>query len=328
VSDILAGLLGAALATNAPDAVSNYVAEKTGVTLSIPGSYNTNDPVEVEFHKILLDDDAAEKDVMGWMDNADSFTKAGGGKPSATLNLKIQQRLDVVKKEYADFVQLHPKHVNARLAYGSFLNDNNDDEGSLKQWETAAELAPDNPAAWDDLGNFWALGHHGQIKKGIDCYEKAIKLDANQSTYYHNLALTVYMYRTDAEEYYHIDGHQVFDKALGLYRQAIKLDPDNFILFSDYAECFYGTNPPRWKEGLEAWTEALNIAHDEGEREGVNIHLARINLKLGNFGQAQANLNTITNANYAVMRDRLQHNLKAALEKGKTNAPQSPAGAK
>jgi cytochrome c-type biogenesis protein CcmH/NrfG len=87
------------------------------------------------------------------------------------------------------------------------------------------------------------------------------------------------MYRKDAREYYHLEEQQVFDKALALYRQAIKLDPDNFVLFTDYAESFYGTNPPRWKDGLAAWTEAFKIAHDDGEREGVYIHLARIHLK-------------------------------------------------
>jgi tetratricopeptide (TPR) repeat protein len=325
VSDLLAGLLGAVLATNSPQAVSNLVAEKAGFSIPV---VNTNDPVEKEYYQILLDDDAAEKEVLGWMDNADAFDKAGGGKASPTLNLKIQQRLDIVKKEYQDFVQLHPNHVNARLAFGSFLNDNNDDDGALKQWETARDLAPNNPAAWCDLGNFWARGHHGEIQKGMECYDKAIALDTNQSVYYHNLAVTVYMYRADAREYYHLTEQEVFDKALALYRKAIKLDPDNFVLFTDYAECFYGTNPPRWKDGLEAWTEALKIAHDEGEREGVNIHLARINLKLGNFGQAQANLNVVTNENYAPMKARLARNLKAALDKAKTNSLPATIGGK
>jgi tetratricopeptide (TPR) repeat protein len=321
VSDLLAGLLGAVLATNSPQAVSNLVAEKTGFSIPV---INTNDPVEREYYQILLDDDAAEKEVLGWMDNADAFEKAGGGKASPTLNLKIQQRLDVVKKEYQDFIQLHPKHVNARLAFGSFLNDNNDDDGAFTQWDTACQLAPDNPAAWDDLGNWYAFGHHGQVKKGLECYDKAIQLNPNQSVYYHNLAVTVYMYRKDASEYYHLEEQQVFDKALALYRQAIKLDPDNFVLFTDYAECFYGTNPPRWKDGLAAWMEALKIAHDDGEREGVYIHLARIHLKLGDYDQARANLDLVTNVNYADFKKRLTRNLNAALDKAKTNAPASP----
>lgn len=328
VSDLLAGLLGALLATNSPQAVSNLVAEKTGLPLPVTTVVSTNDPDENEFHRVLLDDDAAEKEVLGWMDNADAFTKAGGGKPSPTLNLKIQQRLDGIKKEYQDFIERHPKHVNARLAFGSFLNDNHDEEGAFTQWDTARQLDPTNPAAWDDLGNYYVFSQQALVKKAFDCYDKAIELNPGQSVYYHNLAVTVYMYRKDAREYYHLEEQQVFDKALALYRQAIKLDPDNFVLFTDYAESFYGTNPPRWKDGLEAWTEALKIAHDDGEREGVYIHLARIHLKLGDYDQARANLDAVTNANYAAFKERLTRNLNAALDKAKTNAPPSTAGGK
>jgi len=321
VSDLLGVLLGAVLATNSPQAVSNLVAEQTGIHL--PVTTVTNDPADAEFRRIMLDDDAAEKEVLGWMDNAGAFAKAGGGDSKITLNLRIQQRLDGIKKEYQDFIDRHPKHVNARLAFGSFLLDNNDDDGAFKQWDTARQLDPNNPAAWDDLGNYYLASHSGQIKKVFECYDKAIELDPGQSVYYHNLAVSVYMYRKDAEEYYHLDETQTFDKALALYRQAIKLDPDNFILFSDYAECFYGTNPPRWKDGLAAWTEALKIAHDDGEREGVCIHLARIHLKLGEYDQAKADLNAVTNTNYAELKTRLTRNLNAALEKAKTNAPPS-----
>ena len=122
------------------------------------------------------------------------------------------------------------------------------------------------PRAWNNLANYY--GHRSPVKKAFEYYAKAIELDGNESVYYHNLAVTVYLFRTDAEEYYHLTEQQVFDKALDLYRKAIALDPDNFVLFSDYAESFYGTKPPRWQDGLAAWTEALKIAHDDLERRG------------------------------------------------------------
>ena len=309
-------LLGAALAANPPPAATNLAAEKTGLSIPV---INTNDPVENEYYRVLLDDDAAEKEILGWMDNADAFAKAGGGPSPLTLNMKIQQRLDGIKKEYEDFTERHPNHVNARLAFGSFLNDNRDDEGALAQWEAARQLAPANPAAWNNLANLY--GHRGPIKKAFEYYGKAIELNPSAPVYYHNLAATVYLFRKDAGEYFHLNERQIFDKSLALYRQAIKLDPDNFILFSDYAESFYGANPPRWKDGLEAWTEALKIARDEVEREGVYIHLARIHLKLGDYEQARSDLDVVTNANYAGLKERLTRNLNEA----KTNTPAAGA---
>jgi tetratricopeptide (TPR) repeat protein len=323
VSALLLGILGAVLSTNPSPAVSNLVAEKTGASAPL---INTNDPVEAEYYRILLDDDAAEKDILRWSDDSEAFDKAIGGDPKVTLHMRIQQRLDRVRREYEDFLQLHPEHVNAHLAFGSFLNDTHDEDGAVKQWDTARQLAPANPAPWNNLANIY--GHHGPVKKAFEYYSKAIELDTNEPVYYHNLAVTVYLFRKDAADYFTLSEQQVYDKSLELYRKAIQLAPDDFVLFSDYAETFYGTNPPRWKEGLEAWTEALKVAHDEDEREGVCIHLARINLKLGHYDDARMRLNAVTNAAYAVLRDRIAKNLNQAILKEQTNAPAKSAEGK
>ncbi len=164
-------------------------------------------------------------------------------------------------------------------------------------------------------------GHRGPVAKAFEYYAKAIDLDPKESVYYHNLAVTVYLFRKDAGEYFKLTEPEVFDKSLELYRQAIKLAPDDFVLFSDYAESFYGTNPPRWRDGLEAWTEALKIAHDEDEREGVYIHLARINLKLGNYDQARMRLNGVTNQEYATLRNRITANLNLGYRRRNNQRP-------
>ena len=316
------GLLSAALSTNPPAAISNLVAEKTGISIQ---AVNTNDLVEMAYHKVLLDDDTAEKDVIKWTADAAAFAGAGAGQPQFTLQSRIRQRLDGVKAEYEDFIAHHPDHANIRLAYGSFLNDTHDEDGAVAQWDKARELNPKNPAAWNNLANYY--GHRGPVKKAFEYYAKAIELDGNESVYYHNLAVTVYLFRTDAEEYYQLNEHQVFDKSLDLYRKAIQLDPDDFVLFSDYAESFYGTKPPRWTDGLAAWTEALKIAHTDVDREGVYIHLARINLKLGHFDDARRSLDVVTNEMYATLKKRITRNLNDAIVQAATNSPalSSPA---
>jgi tetratricopeptide (TPR) repeat protein len=322
VSVLLAGLLGAVLATNAPPVVSNLVAEKTGLSVPV---INTNDPVENEYYKILLADDAAEKDVLKWTDDAEAYAAVGGEEAKLTLHARIKTRLDDIHWQYDDFLVRHPNHVNAHLAFGSFLNDTGDEEGAAAQWEAARKLAPTNPATWNNLGNYY--GHFGTVTNAFEYYAKAIELDTNQSVYYHNLAVTVYLYRADARDYYHLAEQEVFDKALALYRQAIQRAPDDFILYSDYAESFYGTNPPRWKDGLEAWTAALKISRDEVEREGVFVHLARINIKLGNYDAARERLGAVTNALYAKIKKTITRNLNEALATAASNAPAPPPAA-
>jgi tetratricopeptide (TPR) repeat protein len=281
------------------------------------GAVTNDDQVEAEYRKVLRDDDAAEQDVLGWVNNAEASAKAGSVLTNATLHLRIERRMDSVHREYQDFVDQHPNHVNARLAYGSFLYDMNDQDGAVAQWEKARQLAPTNPATWNNLAKYY--GQAGPVTKAFEYYDKAISLDTNQSVYYHNQAALIYLFRKQAADYYHLTEQQTFEKSLDLYRTAIKLAPDDFVLFTDYAQCFYGCHPPRLQEGLEAWSQALKLARDEAEREGVYLHLARIHLRLGQYEQARTNLDAVTNMDYAEVKNQIASNLVAALSMPATN---------
>ena len=104
---------------------------------------------------------------------------------------------------------------------------------------------PKNPAAWNNLANYY--GEYGGVTNAFAYYAEASRLAPAEPVYLHNLATTVYLFRSDAETFYHLTEPQVFDKALDLYRQAMKLDPANFILATDYAESYYEIKPLRTK---------------------------------------------------------------------------------
>lgn len=299
MSKLLVGLLSALVSTNQPVAVSNLVESTTGLSVNVP---DTNDPVEREYLKLLAEDDAAHAEIDKWIVEDRSKEEH-----SATLNLRIKQRLEEVKKSYEDFLEQNPKHVRAHLAFGSFLQELHEEEEGVKHWEKARELNPENPASWNNLANYF--GHRGPVKKAFEYYAKAMELDPKEPVYPWNFATTVYLFRKDAMEFYGINETQVFDKALDLYRRAMKLAPNDFILASDYAQSFYGTKPPRYKEGLVAWTDVMKLARDDIERDGVRIHLGRINWKLGNLDEARRQLNAVTNSMYARSKKKLLENV-------------------
>jgi predicted negative regulator of RcsB-dependent stress response len=70
---------------------------------------------------------------------------------------------------------------------------------------------------------------------------------------------------------------------------------------------------------LKSWTNALSLAANEVEREGVYVHLARFKLNAGRFDEARAHLNQVTNANFNDLKARLTRNLseKERESKGK-----------
>lgn len=318
VSNLLIGLLGVMMSTNQPAALSQLVAQKTGVQITLP---DPTDPVEQEYEKLLAADDAAQTEVDGWIREAGNAAVKGDDPSKAGLAFRVEHRLEPVRKAYEDFINRHPKHVRARLAYGSFLNDTRDEEGALVQWEKAREMAPTNPATWNNLANQY--GHRGPVKKAFEYYAKAIELNTNEPVYLHNLATTTYLFRKDAMEFYGITEPQVFDRSLELYRKALKLDPKNLQLATDLAQSYYGIKPLRAEDALAAWKYALSVAENDVEREGIALHLARIELNSGRFLDARAHLNAVTNQAMMDLKNRLLRNL-AQKENG-TNAPPAAA---
>lgn len=323
VSDLLIGLLGVLLATNQTSAASNLVQKTTGLAVKIPA---VNDPVEKQYLKLLEDDNVAQEEVDKWIRDNEAFAKKGAGLPSATLSLRIEQRFTPVRKAYEQFLLQHPEHARARLAFGSFLNDLHEEDAAIQQWEKARELDAKNPAAWNNLANYY--GHCGQLKKAFAYYAKAIELNPNESVYYHNFGTTVYLFRKDAKDYYQINEQQVFDRALGLYAQALKLDPKNFPLATDVAQTYYGIKPVRHEAAITAWQYALSVANDDIEREGVYMHLARFEMNAGHFDEARKQLGRVTQTMYDELKTRLLRVLGEKEAQAKDATQNAPAANK
>lgn len=321
MSDFLIGLLSALVATNQPAALSNFVVRNTGISINIP---NPNDPVEKEYQQLLTDDDAAQEDAVRMIRENRAFRTQGAGLTEEALAGKLEQRLEPVRKAYEDFLLRHPEHVRARLAFGSFLNDTGRELEALEQWERARQLDPKNPAAWNNLANYY--GHRGPVKKAFECYAKAIELNPKEPVYYQNLATSVFLFRKDSMEFYGLNEQQVFDRALELYRKALALDPTSFLIAQDLAQTYYGIKPPRHEEAIAAWEQVLKLAADDVQREAIHIHLARTKLGTGRFGEARKHLEQVKNPEYTALKERVMRNVaeKAKQAQGTDQPTEKP----
>ena len=302
MNELTLGLLGALLATNQPLAVSNVIHEHTGVAIEVAAN-----PVERDLREVMLADDAAQDDVSQWIQDFDAQTHTNKTEAGQALSLRIQARFARVRSSYENFLQDHPDHARGHLAYGSFLNDIGDEDKAVMEYEESKSLDPKNPAVWNNLANYY--GEHSPVKKAFEYYAQAINLNPTEPVYYHNYGTTVYLFRKDAREYFHLDEQQVFDKALGLYQKGMALAPDNFVFFTDFAESYYGIKPLRTNDALLAWTNAMKLAHTDAEREGVHLHLARVKIAAGIYDEARGHLAAVTNAAYTDMKNRLIRSL-------------------
>lgn len=320
---MMAGLLGVLLATNQPAALSNWVKQTTGISASVP---NPGDPAEKELVRLMDLDDLAQTDADRWIQENDKFKAQGAGLSDATLTLKIEQRFTEVRKAYEQFIELHPQHARARIAFGSFLSDTGREDDAKDQWLKATEIDPRNAAAWNNLANFY--GHRGPVTNAFKGYVKAIELNPREPLYYRNLATTLFLFRRDSTRFFGLEEQQVFDRSLALYREAARLDPTNFIYATDLAQTYYGIKPERHEDAIAAWKSALRLAHDDMEQQGIYIHLARWETMARRFDSASNYLDRIALPMFADLKKRLLRNLASRQAAPQaTNTPLRSPGA-
>lgn len=293
---------------------------KNAAETNLSNSSVTNDPIEKEYQKLLDEDDAAQAEVDEWIKQAYQQPDSTNSFPinQATLKLKIEQRLDTVRKAYEAFLKKYPDHTKARVAYASFLSDIGKEEESRQQLEIAKEKDPKNPAVWNNLANYY--GHNDSPTNAFFHYQKAIELNPSEPVYYRNFATTVYMFREEAMQYFKISEEQAIKKAMSLYKRALELDPKNFLTASDLAQTYYGFKLPRINvseiktnrqiqtiadEAISAWKDAEKLARDDMEKQGCQIHIARWQIYSARLSEARKTLEPISIESYQTTKETL-----------------------
>jgi len=258
--------------------------------------------LEAEYAKLLAADDAAQADIDSWS-REQAGTKSSDAAAEAALKQRIAERLEPVRKAYEAFLARHPNHAQAHLTYGNFLSDRQDESGARAQWEKALQLDPGNADAYNNLAG--AYSESERVNLAFEYFAKAITLRPTEASYYHNFANTLYVLRRRAMDYYKINEQQVLARALGLYSNAVRLDPKNFAFAWDFAQTFYVLDPLPTDAALQAWTNALPIAPQEIDRQGVLVHFARLKMLAGRLAEARAQLGVVTDEKYSQIKARL-----------------------
>ena len=175
MNKLLLGVSGVLIAAQLSAAQSNLEPRSLANPIT-----NTNDPVEREFKRVMDTDDAAQAEVDQWIQDNQQFAAKGAGEPNAEFNQRIRARLDIARRAYDDFLERHPDHARAHLAYAGFLEDLHEEDAARRHMERSRELDPKNPAAWNNLANYY--GHFGDVKKSFEYYARAIELERGQSS--------------------------------------------------------------------------------------------------------------------------------------------------
>lgn len=327
-------MLSALLSTNHV-VVSNWL-RVTATETHTAHQVDVLNPAYADLKRVMEKDDKAREEIDALLQQQEAQTaRAPEIKPLST-DVLVEGKLAPVRQAYEDLISKHPAYAKARIAYGSFLNELGDQDAAVAQWRKGNELDPKDPAGWNNLGDYY--GHSGPVTNAFVCYARAIELAPGESNYYRNLATVMYVFRDDASKFLKTNTLGVLDQAMMLYRKALELDPDNFLLAADLAQSYYGYPSLKSNDlqadrkailnrsmlALGAWTNALRIARDDIERQGVQIHVARWTMNVGQYSASRAALGTVTNVMFDKTKDVLLKKL-ARMESGDSLTSPPPA---
>ena len=222
--------------------------------------------------------------------------------------------------DYKRFLNEHPLHTRAMVAYGSLLYDQQREEEGMRWWEKAIAIDPNEAYAYNALANDY--GHNGHADKALRYYQKAIDLVPTEPIFRFNWATTCQMYRNESKAVYGWNKEEIFQHALEQFRQARDLVPQDFGMASTYAETFYMVPKPDWQEAYAGWQFCLKQPLDEGERQHVYANLARVCNRMGRNDEARQWLSKLTDNGQSSVRRSLERKIvEQATAAGSTTNP-------
>jgi len=265
---------------------------------------NAAERIEAEYQALLRLDDASLTEIQEMIKkwNAQQGTEIGVTSEEQ-LQKQVRSKIEAVKQSYQKFLHANPKHVRAMIAYGSFLEDIQEEAEGVQWWLKARDLDPKNAAVRNNLANHYS--HSGEPKRAIEEYEAAIQIQPSEPVYHFNLGNTLYLFRRDAVALKGGTEAEMLERALECFRKARDLEPGNYDYATAYAETFYGLKNPNWQRAIEGWEYCFQLDLTPLQRDQVHTHLARVNLRLGKTAKAKAYLERVQSEQFQDIRQRL-----------------------
>jgi serine/threonine-protein kinase len=132
-------------------------------------------------------------------------------------------KITEAEKAYQQAIQVHP---NSRFSYnmfGTFYRHRNEYEKALQMYAKVIQIAPDWYGTYVNIGSIYF--ETGEYAKAIDPLKKSIAIRPSYPGYV-NLGAAYF-------------GLGRFDDAVGAYQEAVKLDPEQQIVWGDLGAALY-----------------------------------------------------------------------------------------
>lgn len=275
-----------------------------------------------EFKALKARVEDTQQDVIRWLLETPALNEHPEETPSHLLSARIEHRFQSVCEAMDTYRQRHSDHSELATIEQPFRQGVTNDLEAIRLWEVARNEAPDSASPWGELAHYFL--HSGRVGKAFTCFEKGLLLLPLDTTFYSEFATTLLLYRPDGMRHYKLTEQAIFDKALSVYRLAMRLEPHSFELAVAFAESYYLITPARHAEGQAAWDHALSLAVTEAERGEALIHLARYAVQRSHSNLARIYLAQVNAARWEPLKLALLRRIEDTIKAGKSAVPASP----
>jgi tetratricopeptide (TPR) repeat protein len=245
-----------------------------------------------------------------------------GSTPAVVTN-RWNAQMRRLEGDYQRFLNNHPQHARAMVAYGDLVYDQDRVEEGIRWWGKAIAADPREAYAYNSIANHY--GHFGRADEALRYYEKAIALAPTEPIFRFNWATTCQLFRNESHTVYGWSKDEIFRHSLEQFRSARDLAPQDYEMASTYAETIYQMPKPDWHEAYEAWRFCLRQPLDDRQRQFVCGNLARVCVRLGRDDEAREWVSKLSGDEQNNMRRIIERKIVELRQPSATNSPAIPA---
>jgi tetratricopeptide (TPR) repeat protein len=198
---------------------------------------------------------------------------------------EIERRVGDILMAYKSFLEDNPDDLEALILYGKLLRRANETEAAFTAFLKADGLDPGIAVVKQQIGNH--LAEQDRPLEALPFFLKAVDLEPGAAVYHFGLGqlLAEFRARFTAEGVF--TSEAVDREMIKAFRQAARLEPDNFDFQMRLGEAYYDLSVPDWKNALLHWNRLRRETDEALRTEIIDLHRARVLGELGRVEEAR-----------------------------------------
>lgn len=205
----------------------------------------------------------------------------------------IETELQSIVDGYEKLINAAPGYSAGFISYGMMLHRVGERKLSNAMLMKADQLDPYHAIVKNQLGNYQA--EEGKYPEALAFYQMAIDLRPDEPLYHYQIGNLLFSYRK-----FFLDDKLFLPDGIDLeiqsrFRQAATLAPAHLPYRLRYAQSFFDVARPNWEAALEEWQQLVDFVTDPGEKQMMQLYMAKTRFHMGHHTAARKIIKGIDN---------------------------------